>query len=161
MECCICFYKHDKQDTCKLLPCNHSSFCRTCLEKSLSVKLQCPICRAIPIELVSDALKKEDGVEYITLESRKSYFGISVRQYKGDGVLIYKLSKHAYKIGLRLNDQIRYVNSIPCTNINNFLKIMKQIRDNKMSTVSIGFCRKQIHWIKKCVVSSFHIISPF
>ena len=158
MECCICFYT---QDMCQLLPCNHSSFCKACLEKSLAVKLQCPICRTIPIKLVSDAIKEENNVEYITVEARKSSFGISVRQYKGDAVLIYKLSKHAYKLGLRLNDQIRYINSIPCTSVNNFLKIMAQITCNKMNTVSIGFCRKQVHWIQRYVVSSYHIISPF
>jgi hypothetical protein len=121
-ECPICFYSTYDEDVCTYGPCNHK-FCKKCVQRWLKYDVRCPICRTVaqtidppadPLALYNKTLTIQlDGTGKLGVNlDVKLFSSISTVQVKS-----FSANSLGFRQGLRVNDTIVCINSIPCRSI--------------------------------------------
>lgn len=120
MECPICFNQFFTHDTCIYAPCKHM-FCRRCVQRLLDYDVRCPVCRTVAqtIDPPPDTLALHNKTLTIQLDDTGK-LGVTLCVTPSDkAVKIKSFSANSlgFRQGLRVNDTIVCINSIPCRSI--------------------------------------------
>ena len=133
-ECPICFYPDEEEEVCTYGPCEHK-FCKKCVQHCLEYDVRCPICRVVAetIDPPVDPLAVYNKTITVQLDDTgKIGVILCVTPSSKSTVKIQSFSANslAFRQGLRVNDTIVCINSIPCRSI----KTTKQLLVHRSKT---------------------------
>ena len=154
MECPICL--EEAYDAVYLSTCGHL-FCKDCTQRFLQIKMECPLCRQVPISIrpnfftLRNAHARTFAKNVVHIQNiciiihPDSHAGISLENNKnGLGVRVSHVKKKdaAFGCGLRQKDVIMTMNQIPTTNHEQVVRIWNRITEiaRQTKTSQIVFC---------------------
>ena len=164
-DCPICFQSISTSETCVYAPCKHV-FCRRCVQRALEYDVRCPLCRMVAQNIDPPPnLAHHNKTLTIQLDGT-GRLGVSlyVSPTSKSSVKIKSFSKKSqgFHQGLRVNDIIVGINSIPCHNISTTQRLLAhgfntsvQIQIFRPQISRTYFCRWR--WFRAASLPAFSL----
>ena len=127
-DCPICYDQMFARTSETIRPCGHA-FCSACLRQSFSKKLECPLCRSVPI--ASPGQFVVTGRVLLCHVSADCPPGITLTN-DGPSVRVVRVQKNdaAARGGLKRNDRIVSINALPCRSHQETIRVWQAILEH-------------------------------